>query len=174
MSPATFLFGIFIGILISAPITYILTSRQIVAERTKSAVQTAVEDVKKQLFTLQGKIEGQNTAFSDFKPERVVFQTNEGIFRKRFYVTLKERLVYKGTFPLPWWETKTLVGEKLDEASLEAFAKAASVIAKAIDLKSLGMELITTVLNRQSTSNVLDRQPLNSGQASNFGETKGK
>lgn len=145
MSPATLVFGILLGMLIAAPFTYIWTSRQCAKERTDLAIQGAIANVEKQIFALEGYIRGQDAALAEFKLEQIPLQTDEGWVRKRFYVTLRERLVYKG-IPLPWWITKIPVGEKLDEASLIALAKAASIIVKSVDLKGLGIEIISRLL----------------------------
>jgi hypothetical protein len=116
MSPATLLFGIFLGMAIATPLTYIWTWRKC----TKDSVTA-------------------------FKLRQIPLQTHEGCVRKKFYVTLLERLEYNG-IPLPWWTTKIPVGEKLDEASLTALAEAASVIVKIPDLKGLGIEIISRIL----------------------------
>jgi hypothetical protein len=111
MSPATLLFGILLGMLIAAPFTYIWTSRKFAKEETDLAIQGAIANVEKQIFALEGYIKGQDATLAEFKLEQIPLQTNEGLLRKRFYVTLRERLVYKG-IPLPWWITKIPVGEK--------------------------------------------------------------
>jgi hypothetical protein len=93
---------------------------------------------------------GKDAAFAEFKLDQLPpLLTNEGLVRKKFYVTLQERLIYKG-IPLPWWTTKIPVGEKLDEASLTALAKAASIVAsismQPADLKGLVMKIIARLL----------------------------
>ena len=93
---------------------------------------------------------GKDAALGEFKLDQLPpLLTNEGVLRKKVYVTLQERLIYKG-LPLPWWTTRIPVGEKLDEAGLTALAKAASIAAtlsiQSADLKGLVMKIISRLL----------------------------
>lgn len=117
MSPATLLLGVLLGMLIVAPVAYVL---------------------------------GKGAALAELKLDRLPpLLTNKGLFRKKFYVTLQERLIYKG-IPLPWWTTRISVGEKLDEASLTGIVKAATVAAgismQSAGLKGLVMKTISRLL----------------------------
>jgi hypothetical protein len=163
MSPLTLLLGILIGMLIATPFTYIWTSRNRDNENTELVKRLAVAESKNQVFALEGYIKGQDSTLADFKfQQKLPIQTNEGILKKKFYVTLMERLEYRG-IPLPWWETKIPVSEKLDAASLDAIAKVASVLSKLVAPQSLGPEIISTLLPimPQKDSKVPQEKPNN-------------
>jgi hypothetical protein len=165
VSLATLLLGIVIGIVLGAIFAYLWTSRKDLQDRFELSARLAIANVHKQVFALEG-CEGQNAALADFKLEQIPLLTDQGVFRKKFLVTLNERLVYRG-IPFPWWTTTIPVAESLDKANLDAFAKAASVVLKSADLNGLGIEIMSRLIHTSNREDSTRPPQMPTGENSN-------
>jgi hypothetical protein len=84
---------------------------------------------------------------ADFTLEQIPLQTVEGKVWKKVHITILERLRYRG-IPLRWWTTKIQISEKLDEATLNALAKTATMVLKPTDLTGVGVEIVSRIISK--------------------------
>jgi hypothetical protein len=146
MAAMWLLIAFVVGILFGGLVAHLWTSREELRRQNKLSTKWEVANVEKEVYALRGYIEGQNAALADFTVEqKPPVITDKGLFKKTYFMLLQERLVYKG-IPFPWWTSTTQVAERLDGEALIKAAKAASVLVKSFDLKGLGIQMISKVL----------------------------
>jgi hypothetical protein len=140
------LLAILVGVALGVPTGFVIGYFM----PNKRSIDPELAQVKGKLMKIEGYIQGQNAALTDFKLEQTVLQTSEGWLVKKHYATLMERLVYKGV-PLPWWTVKVQTQENVDEKTLHTIAATFGVLAKSADLKSLGFELVSRLFKGNNT-----------------------
>jgi len=126
--------GLLVGVVSATAIAYVLASR---------------------FIELKSKVafyEGKEAAFHEFHIERHPYTVQEGIFRKKYYLLIKERLMLKDIPLSPFWEHKILVAENLDSEAINAVTNALANVADKLlgisDLRKIVLDVLATRVGR--------------------------
>src|ERR1700730_8531278 len=131
-----FVAGTLTGAVIAGPLTYFATLHY----HKLNAIQAKVE-----AESIKSYHAGREAFLADLRVEQNVSQVTEGTLRKRRYLVLKERLVFKKLPITPVWETRQLIDEHLDTKALETVAQSASMLLGVPGLRSLGPSVVRNI-----------------------------
>jgi hypothetical protein len=100
----------------------------------------------RRLFSFEFFYKGKESALNEMRLERIPSSAQKGVFRKKYYLVIQERLLFKSLPISPWWEHRLQVSEMLDKDEINAVAKALTSVADKLlefaDLKKMALKAI--------------------------------
>jgi hypothetical protein len=130
------LHGIVLGVIFGAAIAALITYFATVHFTESSSVRAFYE--------------GKEAALGELRMERFVDTSEEGIIRKKHYLVIRERLVYKNIPISPFWEHQLLTNEKLDKEALDALTHTLANVADKLlglaDFRKMALEALKSTV----------------------------